>query len=195
MAASLLSDATLRLDNLPDVYDIRTMARLLQTLGVRIENAPDMRTVSFNAAGVNDTTAPYELVRRMRASVLVLAPLLARFGRARVSLPGGCAIGTRPIDLHLAALRRMGAEIDLQDGYVEARAPNGLHGADITFPSVSVGASENLLMAACLARGETVLRNAAREPEIVDLAVVPLGAMGAQIDGASAQATITDRWR
>ena len=182
MAASLLSDATLRLDNLPDVYDIRTMARLLQTLGVRIESAPDMRTVSFNAAGVSDTTAPYELVRRMRASVLVLAPLLARFGRARVSLPGGCAIGTRPIDLHLAALRRMGAEIDLQAGYVEARAPNGLHGADITFPSVSVGASENLLMAACLARGETVLRNAAREPEVADLAVC-LSTMGAGIEG------------
>ena len=182
MAASLLSDKTLRLDNLPGVYDIRTMARLLQTLGVRVGNEPGARTVSFNAAGVNDTTAPYNLVRRMRASVLVLAPLLARFGRARVSLPGGCAIGTRPIDLHLDALRRMGARIDLQDGYVAARAPDGLHGADITFPFVSVGASENLLMAACLARGETVLRNAAREPEVADLAAC-LSTMGAGIEG------------
>ncbi len=182
MAASLLSDETLRLDNLPGVHDIRTMVRLLETLGVRIEDGPGADTVSFNAAGVNDTTAPYELVRRMRASVLVLAPLLARFGRARVSLPGGCAIGSRPIDLHLNALRQMGAAIDLQDGYVDARAPNRLQGADITFPFVSVGASENLLMAACLARGETVLRNVAREPEVGDLAAC-LSTMGAGIAG------------
>ncbi len=185
MAASLLSDETLRLENLPGVRDIRTMTRLLETLGVRIEDGPGPGAVSFNAAGVNDTTAPYDLVRRMRASVLVLAPLVARFGRARVSLPGGCAIGARPIDLHLDALRQMGAEIDLQDGYVQARAPDRLQGADITFPFVSVGASENVLMAACLARGETVLRNVAREPEVGDLAAC-LSAMGAHIEGIGA---------
>ena len=182
LAASLLSGHTLRLTNLPGVIDIATMRRLLETLGVAIEDGPGSDTVSLNASGVSDTTAPYELVRRMRASVLVLAPLVARFGQARVSLPGGCAIGTRPIDLHLNALRQMGTEIELEDGYVQARAPGRLKGADITFPFVSVGASENLMMAACLARGETVLRNVAREPEVADLAVC-LTAMGAVIEG------------
>ena len=182
LAASLLSERTLRLANLPNVVDIRTMTRLLETLGVRVENDPATDTVSLTASGVTDTTAPYDLVRRMRASVLVLAPLVARFGHARVSLPGGCAIGTRPIDLHLNALRQMGAEIDLEDGYVQARAAGRLTGADITFPFVSVGASENLMMAACLARGETILRNVAREPEVADLAVC-LTAMGGVIEG------------
>ena len=182
MAASLLTDEPLRLANLPGVADIGSMKNLLVTHGVAIANGEAAGEASFDASGVRDTTAPYDLVRRMRASVLVLGPLVSRFGRARVSLPGGCAIGTRPINLHLEALRRLGAEIDLVDGYVEARAPRRLAGADFTFPSVSVGATENALMAACLARGESVLRNAAREPEIVDLGQC-LIAMGATIDG------------
>ena len=187
MAASLLTDEPLRLANLPRVADIGSMKILLRTHGVAIANGEAAGEASFDASGVRDTTAPYDLVRRMRASVLVLGPLVARFGRARVSLPGGCAIGTRPIDLHLEALRRLGAEIDLVDGYVEARAPRGLAGADFTFPSVSVGATENALMAACLARGESVLRNAAREPEIVDLGHC-LTAMGAKIEGLGTDA-------
>ena len=182
MAASLLTDEPLGLANLPGVADIGSMKTLLVTHGVAIANGEAAGEASFDASGVRDTTAPYDLVRRMRASVLVLGPLVARFGRARVSLPGGCAIGTRPIDLHLEALRRLGAEIDLVDGYVEARAPRRLAGADFTFPSVSVGATENALMAACLARGESILRNAAREPEIVDLGQC-LIAMGATIEG------------
>ncbi len=182
MAASLLTDRALHLVNLPDLADIGSMQKLLRTHGVAIENGEVSGEMSFVAAAVADTTAPYDLVRRMRASVLVLAPLLARFGRARVSLPGGCAIGTRPIDLHLSALGRLGAEIDLADGYVEARAPGGLTGAEFEFPSVSVGATENAMMAASLARGETVLRNAAREPEVVDLGRC-LVAMGAKIEG------------
>jgi UDP-N-acetylglucosamine 1-carboxyvinyltransferase len=185
MAASLLSPDALELSNLPRVVDIATMARLLADLGVEIvdldRSAPRSR-LSFRAATVLDTTAPYDLVRRMRASVLVLGPLLARFGTAKVSLPGGCAIGTRPVDLHLKALTQLGAEIDLREGYIHARAPNGLKGAHIVFPSVSVGATENTLMAAALARGETVLANAAREPEIGDLARC-LSAMGAEISG------------
>ena len=187
MAASLLTDEPLRLANLPRVADIGSMKILLRTHGVAIANGDAAGEASFDASGVRDTTAPYDLVRRMRASVLVLGPLVARFGRARVSLPGGCAIGTRPIDLHLEALRRLGAEIDLVDGYVEARASRGLAGADFTFPSVSVGATENALMAACLARGESVLRNAAREPEIVDLGHC-LIAMGAKIEGLGTDA-------
>lgn len=182
MAATLLTDEKMRLENLPGVADIRSMARLLETLGVRIEDGGEPGAAVFDASALDGSTAPYDLVRRMRASVLVLAPLLARRGEARVSLPGGCAIGTRPIDLHLSALRQLGAEIGLEDGYVRARAPRGLVGADVTFPSVSVGASENLLMAACLARGSTVLRNAAREPEVADLAAC-LSRMGAEIEG------------
>jgi UDP-N-acetylglucosamine 1-carboxyvinyltransferase len=149
-------------------------------------NAPDGgfagRALSLNARKIASTTAPYDLVRKMRASVLVLGPLVAREGRARVSLPGGCAIGARPIDLHLKGLQAMGAEIELAEGYVEARAAGGLVGAEIVFPFVSVGATENLMMAAALARGETVLKNAAREPEVQDLAHC-LVAMGASIEG------------
>jgi len=140
------------------------------------------RALTLTAGTITNTTAPYDLVRRMRASVLVLGPLVAREGRARVSMPGGCAIGTRPVDLHLKALQTLGAEIDLTAGYIEARAPKGLKGGHVVFPNVSVGASENILMAACLARGETVLGNAAREPEVADLARC-LVAMGAEIDG------------
>ena len=182
MAASLLTDRTLHLVNLPRLADIGSMQKLLRNHGVAIENGDAFGEMSFDATGVRDTTAPYGLVRRMRASVLVLAPLVARFGRARVSLPGGCAIGTRPIDLHLEALRRLGAQIDLADGYVDARAPKGLVGAEFEFPAVSVGATENAMMGASLARGETVLKNVAREPEIVDLGRC-LIAMGAKIGG------------
>jgi UDP-N-acetylglucosamine 1-carboxyvinyltransferase len=185
MAASLLSADALELSNLPRVVDIATMARLLADLGVEIvdldKSAPRSR-LSFRAVNVLETTAPYDLVRRMRASVLVLGPLVARFGTAKVSMPGGCAIGTRPVDLHLKALAQLGAEIDLREGYIHARAPQGLKGAHIVFPSVSVGATENALMAAALAEGETVIANAAREPEIGDLARC-LVAMGSEISG------------
>jgi UDP-N-acetylglucosamine 1-carboxyvinyltransferase len=165
------------------------MASLLSQLGVAIEfsdppkatGAADRRMM-LQARTIAETTAPYDLVRKMRASVLVLGPLLARCGTAKVSLPGGCAIGTRPVDLHLKGLSQLGAEIELHDGYVHASAPKGLAGARVVFPVVSVGATENLLMAAALARGETELVNAAREPEIADLAHC-LMAMGADISG------------
>ena len=189
MAASLLTAEPLVLANLPDLADIRTMTNLLAQHGVAITDAeagePRRGTgqvMELSGRHITSTTAPYDLVRKMRASVLVLGPLVARFGRCRVSLPGGCAIGTRPVDLHLKGLERLGAEVELKEGYIEARAPKGLRGAEIVFPSVSVGATENLLMAASLAAGETVLINAAREPEITDLAQC-LVEMGALIEG------------
>ena len=185
MAACLLSDKPITLTNVPYLRDITTMANLLSQHGVHLtlrEPKNDVREVSLDASQITNFTAPYDIVRTMRASVLVLGPLVARFGTARVSLPGGCAIGTRPIDQHLKALEAMGAKIELDEGYVEARAPRGLQGADITFDMVSVGATENTLMAACLADGTTILRNAAREPEIGDLAKL-LIAMGAKIEG------------
>ena len=156
-----------------DLADIATMANLLVQHGVAIslEAVGDGGNVlELSAAHITSTTAPYDLVPKMRASVLVLGPLLARSGRARVSLPGGCAIGPRPVDLHIKGLQRLGAEVELRQGYIEARSPKGLKGAEIAFPTVSVGATENLLMAAVLAAGETLLINAAREPEITDLA-------------------------
>jgi UDP-N-acetylglucosamine 1-carboxyvinyltransferase len=186
MTASLLTAETVSLDNVPDLADVATMSNLLVQHGAAIgigEASPlGGRRIDLSAAHITSITAPYDLVRKMRASVLVLGPLLARCGRARVSLPGGCAIGTRPIDLHIGGLRQLGAHIELSQGYVDARAPKGLRGAEIVFPSVSVGATEHLLMTACLAEGETVLVNAAREPEITDLAEC-LVAMGARIDG------------
>ncbi len=190
MAASLLADAPLRLHNLPRLVDIATMADLLNHHGtaVTLEGATGNgngfgRVMRLETTAIVDTTAPYDIVRRMRASILVLGPLLARAGTARVSLPGGCAIGTRPIDLHLKGLAALGAEIALEEGYVLARAPRGgLRGARVVLDKVSVGATENLLMAASLARGETVIENAAREPEIVDLGRC-LVAMGARIEG------------
>jgi len=189
MAAALLTDEPLVLANLPHLVDISTMANLLAQHGVAIGMAGAAehgghagRALSLHAARITDTTAPYDLVRRMRASVLVLGPLVARAGIARVSLPGGCAIGTRPVDLHIKGLAQLGAEIDVTAGYIEASAPAGLTGAHIVFPTVSVGATENLLMAATLAHGETVIGNAAREPEISDLAHC-LVAMGADISG------------
>jgi len=188
MAACLLTDRPVTLSNLPHLLDIATMAHLLTELGVEIamDGAVDGghagRVLRLTAAEVASTTAPYDLVRKMRASVLVLGPLVARCGHARVSLPGGCAIGTRPVDLHLRALAQMGAEIVLEEGYIEARAPKGLTGARIVFPTVTVGGTENLMMAAALARGETVLANVAREPEVADLARF-LVTMGAEIEG------------
>jgi UDP-N-acetylglucosamine 1-carboxyvinyltransferase len=189
MAASLLTDETLVLGNLPDLADIKTMADLLAQHGVAVKpdgagNDLAPRVLELSARQITSTTAPYDLVRRMRASFLVLGPLLARCGEAKVSLPGGDEIGVRPVDLHIKGLQRLGAEVELSGGYIEARAPNGLKGAEIAFPSVSVGATEHLLMAATLAEGETTLINAAREPEITDLATC-LNAMGAQIEGIS----------
>ena len=189
LASCLLSEQTLTLSNLPHLVDVSSMAHLLAELGVSISMNGDAggggnmgRVFELTACGKIHTTAPYELVRKMRASILVLGPLLARYGIARVSLPGGCAIGTRPVDLHLKALVQMGAEIDLADGYIEAKAPNGLKGAHIVFPTVTVGGTENILMAAALADGKTIITNAAREPEVTDLAQC-LVAMGAKIEG------------
>lgn len=193
MCAALLSCEPLRLANVPDLADIQTMSHLLMALGVTVnkEKVASAHTLTVNAKTLDEVVAPYELVRKMRASILVLGPLLARCGVGKISLPGGCAIGNRPINLHLTGFEAMGAKITLEEGYVEAKAPKGgLKGAEIKFPFVSVGATENLIMAASLAKGRTVLKNAAREPEIADLAVC-LNAMGAKITGAgSAEVTI-----
>jgi UDP-N-acetylglucosamine 1-carboxyvinyltransferase len=183
MPATLLSEDPLTLTNAPRLSDIRTMSELLRSLGAEVSSLADGHVLALSSHALTSHRADYEIVRKMRASILVLGPLLARDGYAEVSLPGGCAIGARPVDLHLRALEAMGAEMDLRDGYVHAKAPSGgLRGGDFTFPLVSVGATENALMAATLAKGTTVLRNAAREPEIVDLARC-LRAMGAQIEG------------
>ena len=181
MAAALLTEATLTLTNAPVLEDVHTMARLLEQHGLEVDHDTRTRTLSL-AGGATSLEAPYDLVRKMRASVLVLGPLLARHGEARVSLPGGCAIGTRPVDLHLSALEQMGARISLDAGYIGAKVAGRLRGARVVFPQVSVGATENLLMAATLAEGTTQLVNAAREPEIGDLAAC-LVAMGARIEG------------
>ncbi len=190
MPAALLTDEPLTLTNAPRLADIRTMTTLLGSLGCEIAALQDARVLALAAGQITNHTAHYDIVRKMRASILVLGPMLAREGHARVSLPGGCAIGARPVDLHLAGLEKMGAELDLSAGYVNAAAPSGLKGAVIEMPMVSVGATENLMMAATLARGTTVIRNAAREPEIGDLARC-LTAMGARIEGAgSSEITI-----
>lgn len=179
MACGLLTDERLVLSNVAQLADIKTMSQLLAQHGIEVTAQERELTLGGR---ITSTEAPYEIVRKMRASILVLGPLLARTGEARVSLPGGCAIGTRPVDLHLKGLEAMGAQIELDGGYVNAQAPRGLKGATIVFPFVSVGATENLLMAACLADGRTTLKNAAREPEITDLARC-LIAMGAKIEG------------
>jgi UDP-N-acetylglucosamine 1-carboxyvinyltransferase len=181
MCASLLTDQPVVLRNVPEVRDIRTLGRLLTSMGACVELRAG-GVAEVRAATLRSVEAPYDLVKTMRASVLVLGPLLAREGRAHVSLPGGCAIGARPIDLHLMALEKMGAAITVEHGYVEARAER-LRGAEIYFDTVTVTGTENLLMAACVADGTTVLRNAACEPEVEDLATL-LGAMGARIEGA-----------
>lgn len=200
MAATLLSSEPVTLTRVPHLMDITSMANLLTQLGAQLsmsdreEGAPSIgHTLTLHTPEMTSITAPYELVRKMRASVLVLGPLLARKGEAVVSLPGGCAIGSRPIDQHLKGFEAMGAEIILEEGYVHAKAPKGLKGAEIQFDMVSVGATENLLMAASLADGTTVLRNAAREPEIGDLAHC-LVAMGASIEGIDSDClTITGK--
>jgi UDP-N-acetylglucosamine 1-carboxyvinyltransferase len=189
MPAALLSDEPLTLTNAPRLSDIRTMGALLQSLGAEVTTMQGGQVLALSGRGLSSHVAGYDIVRKMRASILVLGPLLAREGHAVVSLPGGCAIGARPVDLHLRALEAMGAELELEDGYVHAKAPAGLTGGDFEFPLVSVGATENALMAATLARGTSVLRNAAQEPEIVDLARC-LRRMGARIEGEGT-ATIT----
>jgi UDP-N-acetylglucosamine 1-carboxyvinyltransferase len=194
MAASLLTDDVLHLENVPDLADIQMMTLLLGELGTSgsRDGAGDLH---LQTSEITAPEAPYDIVRKMRASVLVLGPLVARCGRARVSLPGGCAIGARPVDLHLKGLEAMGASIELAGGYIEATTTTGLKGAEILFPYVSVGATENLMLAATLAEGQTVLVNAAREPEIADLARC-LIAMGAEITGAGTERiTISGRSR
>jgi UDP-N-acetylglucosamine 1-carboxyvinyltransferase len=183
MPATLLTEEPLTLTNAPRLSDIATMTQLLGSLGAEVASLQAGQVLAMSSHDINNHTADYDIVRKMRASILVLGPMLARDGHAIVSLPGGCAIGARPVDLHLKALEAMGAELDLRDGYVHAKAPlGGLRGAIVDFPLVSVGATENALMAATLAKGTTVLKNAAREPEIVDLARC-LRKMGAQIEG------------
>ncbi|PZN52939.1 MAG: UDP-N-acetylglucosamine 1-carboxyvinyltransferase, partial [Proteobacteria bacterium] len=200
MIASLLTRETLTLENVPHLADVEQLTRILGNHGVDYSvngkrghqnGSPSgyARTINFTAENIVDTTAPYELVSKMRASFWVIGPLLARMGVAKVSLPGGCAIGTRPVDLFIDGLRQLGAEIDVDTGYVVATAKNGLVGNRYVFPKVSVGATHVLMMAATLARGQTVLENAAREPEIVNLAEC-LIAMGAKIHGAGTS-TIT----
>ena len=181
MVACLLTDEPLELTNMPNLRDTRFLGQLLENFGVEVSDG--VGRLSLHAKTLTTTTAPYDLVRKMRASFNVLGPVLARAHKAKVSLPGGCAIGARPVDLHLNALKAMGAEIELSEGYVIASAKGGLKGADITFPFISVGATEHAMLAAVLAKGETTLNNAAREPEIVDLANC-LNAMGAKISGA-----------
>jgi UDP-N-acetylglucosamine 1-carboxyvinyltransferase len=180
LVSALLTDGMCTFTNVPDLQDIRSILLLLESLGARV--VADGHTIKIDAATLAASEAPYDLVRKMRASILVLCPLVARLGHARVSLPGGCAIGARPINLHLKGLERLGATIDIRHGYVEARA-HRLKGADIYFDTVTVTGTENIMMAAALADGVTVLRNAAREPEVVALAEVLMG-MGADIQGA-----------
>ena len=182
LAATLLTSEKTTIHNLPHLHDITTMMELLGCLGAGL-TVDERLSIEIDGASVNKLIAPYELVKTMRASILVLGPLLARFGAAEVSFPGGCAIGSRPVDLHLKGLEAMGATIAIEGGFIRASCPKGLHGAEITMETVTVGGTENLLMAASLATGRTTIRNAAREPEVVDLAQC-LIAMGAKISGA-----------
>jgi UDP-N-acetylglucosamine 1-carboxyvinyltransferase len=189
MIASLLTSDRVTLKNVPNLADVNLLARILRNHGTDLavdgkRPSPNMQGETFHltARDIVDTTAPYEMVSRMRASFWVLGPILARMRQAKVSLPGGCAIGTRPVDLHLTGLKALGAEIEIDGGYVLAKAPKGLHGAHIIFPKVSVGATHNVLLAAALAKGETVIENAAREPEVGDVAAL-LVKMGVLIEG------------
>jgi UDP-N-acetylglucosamine 1-carboxyvinyltransferase len=199
MIASLLTEETLVLDNVPRLADVALLQRILGNHGVDVlvngkrpgESEYQGQTLHISAANIVDTTAPYDLVSRMRASFWVIAPLLARMGEARVSLPGGCAIGTRPVDLLLMAIERLGAAVDIDSGYVVARAPKGLRGGEIVFPKVTVGGTHTALMAASLARGTTVIENAAREPEITDVADC-LNKMGARISGAGTSRIVVE---
>lgn len=193
MAASLLTDEPLRLTNMPRLADTRLLARLLRRLGTEVveQEGEDGPETVLHTREIVSALAPYDLVRQMRASFNVLGPLIARTGHAKVSLPGGCTIGARPVDLHLEALRALGASIDLHEGYVYAQAPRGLTGAEIVFPFVSVGATEHAMLAAVLAKGETVLKNAACEPELGDLADC-LNAMGAKVSGAGTSTIVIE---
>jgi UDP-N-acetylglucosamine 1-carboxyvinyltransferase len=199
MIASLLTEQTLVLENVPRLADVNQLQRILGNHGVDImvsgkrpgESAYDGQTMHISAARIVDTTAPYELVSKMRASFWIIGPLVARMGEARVSMPGGCAIGTRPVDLLIMALRQLGAQVDVDGGYVVARAPNGLRGGEIVFPKVTVGGTHTALMAAALANGTTVIDNAAREPEIVDVADC-LNKMGARIHGAGSSRIVIE---
>lgn len=182
MPATLLSEEPLTLTNAPRLSDIKTMTLLLQSLGAEVSSLQDGQVLALSSHNLTSHVADYDIVRKMRASNLVLGPMLARLGEAVVSLPGGCAIGARPMDLHIHGLEALGAEIELKDGYLHAKAPNGLKGAVVELSFASVGATENIMMAATLAKGTTVIKNAAREPEIVDLADC-LRKMGAQIEG------------
>ena len=185
LAAAILAEDGLILENVPPLSDVRTMITLLEDLGMetKIEKrSPYAMTVRCLSDSISNFTAPYDIVKKMRASILVLGSLLARFGRCSISLPGGCAIGVRPIDLHLKGIEKLGAKIELRDGYVYAEAKRGLKGSEFEFPIVTVTGTENLIMAAALADGETVLKNAAREPEVVELANC-LNKMGAKITG------------
>jgi UDP-N-acetylglucosamine 1-carboxyvinyltransferase len=199
MIASLLTEETLILDNVPRLADVVLLEHILNNHGVDImtsgkrrgETADAGQTLHISASRIVDTTAPYELVSKMRASFWVLAPLLARMGEAKVSLPGGCAIGTRPVDLLIMAMERLGAKIDIDSGYVVARAPGGLRGGEIVFPKVTVGGTHTAIMAAALASGTTVIENAAREPEIGDVADC-LNKMGARITGAGTSRIVVE---
>ena len=189
MCAAILSDEPLTLTNVPRLSDIRTLGRLLETLGVEVAMLGDGKVMALNGRDITNVKADYEIVRKLRASFNVLGPLVGRCGQAVVSLPGGCAIGARKVDLHLMALEKLGASIELRDGYVHVSAPNGLRGAEIEFPFVTVGGTENAITGAVLAKGTTVIKNAAREPDTQDLCAC-LNAMGAQITGAGTD-TIT----
>jgi UDP-N-acetylglucosamine 1-carboxyvinyltransferase len=199
MIASLLTDQTLILENVPRLADVALLERILGNHGVDImvsgkrsgQTADHGQTLHISASRVVDTTAPYELVSKMRASFWVLAPLVARMGEARVSMPGGCAIGTRPVDLLIMAVAQLGAKIEIESGYVVAQAPHGLRGAEIVFPKVTVGGTHTAMMAASLAQGTTVIENAAREPEIVDVADC-LNKMGARISGAGTKQIVIE---
>ncbi len=191
MCAALLTGDTLTLTRVPDLRDVASLRAVLASLGVTTTYDPATKTMALDGATISNTEAHYDLVRKMRASVLVLGPLVARMREARVSLPGGCAIGARPVDLHLEGLRALGADIDIDGGYIVARAPAGLIGNDVHFAKVSVGATENVMMAATLAKGTTVLHNAAREPEIIDLGHC-LNAMGAKISGLGTERIVIE---
>lgn len=190
LAACLLTDKPIRLSNIPHLNDVTTTMALLGQMGVTLTVQEDL-SIEINASGVNQFVAPYKLVRTMRASILVLGPLVAKHGKARVSLPGGCAIGHRPVDFHVAGLRKMGAEVDVSGGYIDANIKGRLKGAEIHFDIVSVTGTENLMMAAVLAEGTTILHNAAREPEICDLANF-LNTLGAQISGHGTSTIVID---
>src|SRR6478736_8431370 len=199
MIAGLLTEDTLILENVPRLADVIQLQRILGNHGVDILIAgkrpgvdpKNGRTIHISAKHIVDTTAPYELVSKMRASFWVIAPLIARMGEARISMPGGCAIGTRPVDLLIMAIERLGAKIDIEGGYVIAQAPKGLRGGEIVFPKVTVGGTHTAIMAASLANGTTVIENAAREPEIVDVADC-LNKMGARISGAGTSCVVVE---